>query len=65
MSGVCAITGASGYVGSRVAEHLSHNYHNTHEQVRSLGLSHSASEKMAKLLLEWCARTGKQSERGQ
>jgi len=48
----------------RAAEHLSHNYHNTHEQVRSLGLSHSASEKMAKLLLEWCARTGKESERG-
>lgn len=48
----------------RVAECLSHNYHNTHEQVRSLGLSHSAAEKMAKLILEWCARNGKTSDRG-
>lgn len=48
----------------RVAEHLSNNYHQTHEQVRSLGLSHSASEKLAKLILEWCARSGKATERG-
>ena len=32
--------------------------------VRSLGLSHSASEKMAKLLLEWCERNGKPSDKG-
>jgi CRP/FNR family transcriptional regulator len=29
-----------------------------------LGLSHSTAEKLAKLLLEWCARGGRQSERG-
>src|SRR5262249_57486046 len=40
----------------REAEHLSTNYHNAFEQVRSLGLSHSASEKLAKLMLEWCAK---------
>ena len=55
---------AHGTACLRVAEHLSHNYHNTHEQVRSLGLSHSAAEKIAKLILEWCARSGKQSDRG-
>ena len=55
---------AHGTACFRVAEHLSHNYHHTHEQVRSLGLSHSAAEKMAKLILEWCARNGKHSERG-
>jgi len=48
----------------RVAEHLSNNYHNAFEQVRSLGLSHSASEKLAKLMLEWCAKSGKETEKG-
>jgi len=42
----------------RVAEHLSRNYHNAYEQVRSLGLSHSAAEKLAKLLLEWSSKNG-------
>jgi CRP/FNR family transcriptional regulator len=48
----------------RVAEHLSKNYHHAYEQVRSLGLSHSAGEKLAKLILEWCERSGKQTDRG-
>jgi CRP/FNR family cyclic AMP-dependent transcriptional regulator len=48
----------------RVAEHLSNNYHNAFEQVRSLGLSHSASEKLAKLMLEWCAKNGKETDKG-
>jgi CRP/FNR family transcriptional regulator len=48
----------------RVSEHLSNNYHNAFEQVRSLGLSHTASEKLAKLMLEWCAKHGKESEKG-
>jgi CRP/FNR family transcriptional regulator len=48
----------------RVAEQLSNNYYAANEQVRSLGLSHSAAGKLAKLMLEWCARDGKSSERG-
>jgi CRP/FNR family transcriptional regulator len=48
----------------RVSEHLSNNYHNAFEQARSLGLSHTASEKLAKLMLEWCAKNGKESEKG-
>ena len=48
----------------RVAEHLSNNYHNAFEQIRSLGLSHSASEKLAKLMLEWCAKGGKDTDKG-
>jgi len=48
----------------RVAEHLSNNYHSAFDQVRSLGLSHSASEKLAKLMLEWCARSGSETEKG-
>jgi CRP/FNR family transcriptional regulator len=42
----------------RVAEQLSQSYHSAYEEIRSLGLSHSASEKLAKLLLEW-AHDGK------
>lgn len=48
----------------RVAEHLSNNYHKAFEQVRSLGLSHSASEKLAKLMLEWCVKNGKETDNG-
>src|ERR1044071_7050789 len=48
----------------RVSEHLSNNYHNAVEQVRSLGLSHTAAEKLAKLILEWCDKNGKESEKG-
>lgn len=48
----------------RVAEHLSNNYNNAFEQVRSLGLSHSASEKLAKLMLEWCTKDGKETTAG-
>ena len=55
---------ANGRACLRVAEHLSNNYHNAFEQVRSLGLSHSASEKLAKLMLEWCVKNGKETEKG-
>lgn len=55
---------ANGRACLRVAEHLSNNYHNAFEQVRSLGLSHSASEKLAKLMLEWCVKSGKETEKG-
>ena len=50
----------------RVAEQLSEKYNNACHEVRSLGLSHSAAEKLAKLLLEWSSRkgeTGKQEPR--
>jgi len=54
----------NGTASLRVSEHLSNNYHNVFEQVRSLGLSHSASEKLAKLMLEWCAKNGNENEKG-
>lgn len=54
----------NGSASLRVSEHLSNNYHNAFEQVRSLGLSHSASEKLAKLMLEWCAKGGKDTDKG-
>jgi len=42
----------------RVAEQLSDKYNTACREIRSLGLSHSAGEKLAKLLLEWSARNG-------
>jgi CRP/FNR family transcriptional regulator, cyclic AMP receptor protein len=42
----------------RVAEQLGEKYHNACKEVRSLGLSHSAAEKLAALLLEWGAKNG-------
>src|SRR5437588_4601428 len=35
------------------AQHLSQNCQTAYEMIRSLGLSHSVSEKLARLLLEW------------
>ena len=43
----------------KVAEQLSAKYNNACHELRSLGLSHSAREKLAKLLLEWDYRNGK------
>jgi CRP/FNR family transcriptional regulator len=48
----------------RVAQQLSQNYHEAHEQVRSLGLSNSTAEKLARLLLDWMAKDGKQTDKG-
>ena len=42
----------------KVAEQLGEKYHNACKEVRSLGLSHSAAEKLAALLLEWSAKNG-------
>ena len=42
----------------KVAEQLSEKYHNACKEAGSLGLSHSAAEKLAKLLLEWSSRNG-------
>ena len=48
----------------RLAQHLSNSYYEAHEQIRSLGLSHTAAEKLARLLLSWCAETGTETETG-
>jgi CRP/FNR family transcriptional regulator len=42
----------------RVAEQLSEKYNSACREIRSLGLSHSAAEKLAKLLIEWSTRNG-------
>ena len=42
----------------KVAEQLSEKYHNACKEAGALGLSHSAAEKLAKLLLEWSTKNG-------
>ncbi|MGA9356128.1 MAG: Crp/Fnr family transcriptional regulator [Terriglobales bacterium] len=42
----------------KVAEQLSEKYNLACHEVRSLGLSHSAGEKLAKLLVEWSSKSG-------
>jgi CRP/FNR family transcriptional regulator len=42
----------------KVAEQLSEKYHNACKEAGALGLSHSAAEKLAKLLLEWSLKNG-------
>ncbi len=42
-----------GEVAVRVAEQLSRNYYTAYEEIRTLGLTTSPSEKFAKLLLAW------------
>jgi len=43
-----------GEVAVRVAEQLSRNYYTAYEEIRTLGLTSSPSEKFARLLLGWC-----------
>ena len=45
------------------AQHLSHDCQSAYEMIRSLGLSHSVTEKLARLLLEW-ANGGEETKEG-
>ena len=44
------------------AQQLSEKYHSAQREIRSLGLSQTTSEKLAKLLLDWC-NEGRRSNR--
>jgi CRP/FNR family transcriptional regulator len=44
-------------VGMHVAAELSRNYYAAHEEIRTLGLTASLSERLAKLLLSWSDKT--------
>jgi len=47
-----------GEVGLRIAQLLSNIYHHTCQEARSLGLSRSSSQKLARFLLDWSNRPG-------
>jgi len=44
-----------GEVGLRVAQQLGETYHSAIAEMRTIGLSHSVSEKLARFLLDLCA----------
>lgn len=46
----------------KAAQHLSKDCQSAYQQIRSLGLSHSAPERLARLLLEWTASSPEQAE---
>jgi CRP/FNR family transcriptional regulator len=46
------------------AQQLSAKYHSAQREIRSLGLSQSTSEKLARLLLDWSARSGEETPAG-
>lgn len=50
-----------GEVALRVAEQLSRNYYTAYEEIRTLGLTTSPSEKLAKLLLSWSSENHPQN----
>jgi len=49
----------------RVAEQLSETYHAAFAEMRTIGLSHSAAEKLARFLLDWSASQPDRKERGE
>src|SRR5579863_2087207 len=50
-----------GEVSLRVAQQLGETYHAAVAEMRSIGLSHSAAEKLARFLLDWCAAHGSET----
>lgn len=46
------------------AQQLSAKYHSAQREIRSLGLSQTTSEKLAKLLLDWCDHSGEVTPKG-
>ena len=46
------------------AQQLSEKYHSAQREIRSLGLSQTTAEKLARLLLDWCAKSGEVTTKG-
>lgn len=49
--------------GMRTAQQLAKSYHAAQHDIRSLGLSQTTSEKLARLLLDWCEK-GEETSKG-
>src|SRR5205823_2061613 len=46
------------------AQQLSDKYHSAQREIRTLGLAQTTSEKLARLLLDWCDRNGEATPKG-
>jgi CRP/FNR family transcriptional regulator len=47
-----------------VAKQLSDNYYEAQREIRSFGLAQTTSEKLARLVLDWCDQRGEQTDKG-
>lgn len=47
-----------------VARQLSDDYYQAQREIRSFGLAQTTSEKLARLVLDWCDQRGEQTEKG-
>jgi CRP/FNR family transcriptional regulator len=47
-----------------VARQLSDNYYEAQREIRSFGLAQTTSEKLARLMLNWCNERGEQTDKG-
>ncbi len=47
-----------------IAQQLSSDYHAAQREIRSLGLSQTTGEKLARLVLDWCDQEGEQTQKG-
>ena len=47
-----------------IAHQLSEDYHAAQREIRSLGLSQTTGEKLARLVLDWCDAEGEQTQKG-
>ncbi|HEY5610451.1 MAG TPA: Crp/Fnr family transcriptional regulator [Thermoanaerobaculia bacterium] len=56
--------GQSAEACMHTAEQLSEKYHSAQREIRSLGLAQSTSERLARLLLDWCVRDGVETTNG-
>ncbi|MBK9163292.1 MAG: Crp/Fnr family transcriptional regulator [Acidobacteria bacterium] len=45
-------------IAMRAVEHLSQQYHDAYDQIRSFGLTNSVAGKLAGLMLSWCRENG-------
>lgn len=52
------LLGGSAELGLNAVWQLSARYHDAQREIRSLGLANNTSEKLAHLLLDWCAANG-------
>ncbi|HUJ15857.1 MAG TPA: Crp/Fnr family transcriptional regulator [Thermoanaerobaculia bacterium] len=55
---------ANAEVCMHTAQQLSEKYHSAQREIRSLGLSQTTGEKLAKLILDWCDQDGDETPKG-
>src|SRR5438477_8410840 len=58
------LLGTNVEVCMHTAQQLSEKYHSAQREIRSLGLSQTTGEKLARLILDWCERNGDETPRG-